>query len=726
MANSVKRVATPISIIVVCVILWLALNTKTNQQRNPDQSNTLSPSAGKTDYARLMPVARKTLAPRLEQAHKQGPGVLRVKVCDSDGLPAPQATVCLRYTGIANLTDNPESSLDEITRDSGIVTFSGLKLGEAFLSAKREELRSEQHLILLTERAYCQEVVLMLHRTGRVIGKVVDQSALPIVGARVVVCEKDDTNIIAASDSPEVQYTGLDGRFEFEQLPEGLYRFRAFANSYAPGESDRILANTTEEAVIRLNHGVRVSGFVKDALSRSPTSGFTLVLQRRDAHDKSKTVVTDDRGHFEFDGLAQGAYTLQSGDDMRILSTGAVDIDVSNDVPQKALELLVQEGVEVHGRVLLAGSEAPVTGVKIGTTHAQGNAPPRYFEPTNEAGQFVLKGVAVGTNYFVIESHDAYLSARMPLNIPSMPIAEGVDIHVSPATLVEGIVVDGDDLPVPGVAVTVTAWTPGVSQEGGGKGTTDSGGRFSISCLYCSVGNTVMILASSKLANKSEPAGPFTMTEDGLHSIVVRLSDQPTGSVSGRVVNQNGEPVFAFVSARPANEQNTFSADELEAWRASPDRWRSGGSARTDVNGHFVILNLQEGDYDLFVAEHNREGYQTARQIAGHVSLNAGQRLTGIELLLDAGAGDITGLVTDEQGRPIAGAYVIAHPNDDIRSDALNCMSNRSGAYRMANLPEGTYLLRVNYGGYHCRPERGVSPGQEVNFVLVPNEGTAN
>lgn len=72
----------------------------------------------------------------------------------------------------------------------------------------------------------------------------------------------------------------------------------------------------------------------------------------------------------------------------------------------------------------------------------------------------------------------------------------------------------------------------------------------------------------------------------------------------------------------------------------------------------------------------------------------------------DYTAGAVTGSVTDESGRPVAGASVTIKSLD--RGFEQTATTSSNGAFRFAGLPAGDYDLRVNAGGYDAFTATGV------------------
>ena len=89
-------------------------------------------------------------------------------------------------------------------------------------------------------------------------------------------------------------------------------------------------------------------------------------------------------------------------------------------------------------------------------------------------------------------------------------------------------------------------------------------------------------------------------------------------------------------------------------------------------------------------------------------------------------AATISGTVKGPDGKPFMGAFVEAQ-NLDSRI-TVNVLSSRDGAYRVENLPEGQYQLKVRAIGYRFEPRAGIelSADQNASFDIALEKGTVH
>ncbi len=155
-------------------------------------------------------------------------------------------------------------------------------------------------------------------------------------------------------------------------------------------------------------------------------------------------------------------------------------------------------------------------------------------------------------------------------------------------------------------------------------------------------------------------------------------------------------------------------------------------SASSDAAGHYAITNAEPGSYFVRVEPSADSGYLP--QNYGGVptsgltglpplppaprTLNyapvvvvAGATTTPIDVQL-VSAGAITGTVTDDQGRPLAGVHVdVAPPGMEIvRNDWTVITTDTTGAYRIDQLVPGTWHVLFTAPGY-ARQDYGAPGG---------------
>ena len=127
-------------------------------------------------------------------------------------------------------------------------------------------------------------------------------------------------------------------------------------------------------------------------------------------------------------------------------------------------------------------------------------------------------------------------------------------------------------------------------------------------------------------------------------------SEEPRGSISGRVVSAQGGEGLSGVRVMLSNQAAASQ--------------RLTRTAVTGDAGSFTIDRLPAGAYALVI---HKQGYRPAQSLPVRVTLEHNQTRSGVEFKLNC-PGVITGTVTDADGAPVARAQITA----DRKSTRLN------------------------------------------------------
>ncbi|HRR10343.1 MAG TPA: carboxypeptidase regulatory-like domain-containing protein [Rhodothermales bacterium] len=126
-----------------------------------------------------------------------------------------------------------------------------------------------------------------------------------------------------------------------------------------------------------------------------------------------------------------------------------------------------------------------------------------------------------------------------------------------------------------------------------------------------------------------------------------------------------------------------------------------GNSAPTDENGDYVITDLPEG---TFVVQAWADGYSASSYVKGGdarghtpVTLAKDGTVSGIDIAMRL-PGQITGLVTDGQGKPLVNVEVMAIPKSRINWNwgGFVAQTDEKGQYLLEKLDPDTYYVQVN------------------------------
>jgi Carboxypeptidase regulatory-like domain len=214
------------------------------------------------------------------------------------------------------------------------------------------------------------------------------------------------------------------------------------------------------------------------------------------------------------------------------------------------------------------------------------------------------------------------------------------------------------------------------------------------------------------------PGSPYTSvwwknsaTPD--HARVIRVKDRqlishidqviPFGAkITGVVTDQGGHPLAGIcVIAAPAGGSGQFSA------------------AATRADGTYVLQGLPAGSYQVqFSPGCPNNGNYLPENYPGNVTVAAGQVKAGIDGVLPPGA-QISGVVTDSRGHPIAGicVSVFGGPGDNY-GNLTQTAAN--GSYSVNQLAAGKYTIQFSGG---CGNSGSYAPqGYNDTNVNTPQE----
>jgi protocatechuate 3,4-dioxygenase beta subunit len=267
---------------------------------------------------------------------------------------------------------------------------------------------------------------------------------------------------------------------------------------------------------------------------------------------------------------------------------------------------------------------------------------------------------------------------------------------------VEGHVRDAlDGAPVAGVDVIFAA------DGAESTATSDASGHFA---LDLAPGRYVVRAGAEGiygLAPAPLALGPATRV-DSYDVIVARLA-----LVHGRVVDATGHPApGAQVSFRTRSPRGSAGSADLDAAGLT-------GSTPSGADGRFD-LHVLPGEVALAAERDGRR----ARQVLPMVG--AGQTLSGVELVLDAGGG-LVGVVHDPAGQPVAHAQVVAETAGAPGAlfARTSATTDASGRFEIRDLPPGPARLEARASGFAPSPRtdaesRADAAGPEVVLTLRP------
>ncbi len=218
-----------------------------------------------------------------------------------------------------------------------------------------------------------------------------------------------------------------------------------------------------------------------------------------------------------------------------------------------------------------------------------------------------------------------------------------------------------------------------------------------------------------------------------ISGITIQTSQKiTTASISGKVLDLNNNPLssaYIFLSSYQSKSDSGFISDPVWAY------------AFTDSSGNYSIQNIDKGKYILLAyyvngSKNSSVWYNQSSTYEGAtpVSVDENQKVTDINFVLNPKSifGKLTGVVKNENGVPISGAYVTLTPyweaengNDKYFGQwNIYRITGDDGAFEIPDLYEGKYTVAVYAdGGYVFYPD-AVTPSLSTPVSVVADEST--
>lgn len=531
---------------------------------------------------------------------------------------------------------------------------------------------------------------------GRLEGRVVDRAGgagvpgvrvdlTPLPPAATTLVERILRLMNLGSEIPErvrpvaAVLSGEGGRFVFAGVRPGTWFLEARGPFHAPESAVRARVAPSGSGGpldVHVRHGGRLVGRViaPDGKPAASASVFLMGGPGRFLEDAASGDLRlfeadcDAQGIFAFDGVpAGGAYDL-SASGGRFAVSHLLDVEIVAG-KETSVELQAREGGTIMGRVLgTRGTEPPVplagahvaaiprglrdlllVGEVIAATHCQ----------TGPDGSFTMHHVPPGEVDLaaVASGHLPGLGGRAA--VADLAIVTSDDILLAPGTMIRGRTVDPAGQPIAGVQVR---WQPlrgigGLADDfnfaqyltqaipGFVFPTTDNDGRFEAGPMS---GSAPYPLDFVKLSWKEHHEEVDAERAKSEITVVLHRG----GSVEGVVVDAGtSEPVKSF----------TVSTDGvIDTQSGVPGRWNpfTGGQLFEDEEGRFRLESVEVGKSQLHV---DSPGYAQAEI---EVEVAEGETTRDIRIELHPG-GVVRGIVVDEEVRPVAGAHVVAVPENE-------------------------------------------------------------
>lgn len=411
--------------------------------------------------------------------------------------------------------------------------------------------------------------------TLRLEGQVVDADDHPVAGATVAI----------TAFPPRRATSEADGSFAFDGLVARPYTLIARAPQGVAGPVTAPLTEKSDPVVLRLRRAGKLTVAVVGA-SGAPVAGATVELRGIDVQR-----ATADGKPAVFAPVVPGPYQIAAWADGMARAFQVIQISAGD----AQARLVLASGAPVRGRVV------DDRGAGIGDARVRYSGASDWSQQANARldgavtaadGSFAFDALPAGSFRFIATHPERAPATSALVTLDGKTARDGVVIAMEVGAAVRGRVVDAQHHPVASARVRIggAADQRRMQLEAPRQAFSDAQGAFEIKGLPRKALSAVAL---------HETGSSQTVAVDTTRGDVAELvlAIEMTGTISGKVVDPQGQPVEgAQVTAGPS------FAGGRGAFDASQWRLRGLPDAVSDAAGKFTLTGLAPGQYRIAAA----------------------------------------------------------------------------------------------------------------------------
>ncbi len=395
-----------------------------------------------------------------------------------------------------------------------------------------------------------------------------------------------------------------------------------------------------------------------DVESEEPLGGseFNLRVQGP-TKTRNLQLKTDEEGYVLLDELEAGEYPTLLRHQHYLADRRVLDIPEAKpgEKPEVA-RILLQKGETLHGEVSdLRGK--PVQGARITLAFNTPDGPLRHQVSTREDGSFSFTALLPG-DWKLAAFHSSY-RAGGPLAV-RIPADKDLSIKLVDSSGLNVFVQEPDGKPCEGARVSARVLNAPAGSIPSPSTRTNTGGLASLQNLPGNPGTLLSVTA----VDARYPTLSRKATVDELEGGNFVLRFPAARSIEGSVLDSEGNTV-ANARVSLMGPRKLF--------------------VRSTSSGAFRFKKIPPGEYQLQAAL--ASGGISRRLLADTEE----ESLSGLELVLEAGAGPISGRVQNSRGQALA----LVPLRLTAEGLSVETVSSPAGLFSFQQLPAGSYTLRA-------------------------------
>jgi len=510
--------------------------------------------------------------------------------------------------------------------------------------------------------------------------------------------------------------TDAGGSFRLDGLMPGPYKPRAEADdAYGLAEEQVVLGlgETSAPIVIKAHPAFYIAGRVMiagEGGEQACDEGSASVNDR--ANDRSRRSETEADGSLRVRGLLPGEFSVAVHCAGYVSAESYPKVQVV-DRSVEGLRWVVTRGQAIRGQVVDARGK-PVPRIHVSAQPKPDPSQPRAHQTnswgveTDEQGRFEVAGLLPGDYLIDLDSWGAP-RATPPKPTPATLVKgqdlEGLRLELPATGEVRGSVRDAQGRPIARANVMMHDGIHWLTTPA------DDDGSFHFSAVAA---GEYRLTAQRGWGSRMKAPGTsdddvqgekVTVQEGAVEEVrlVVASSD---GRITGVVRDADGGPLADAFIERTRESDSVVQASG-QAMRSG--RWGSFWETPvlTDPDGRFVLEDLEEGKHTI--RAHRRGGGEA---ILEHVALGSDVVLTIAE------TGRMSGTVTLVGGEAPE-EFTLTARDEATGFERSDHFFRTAGAWSLAELPAGSYKVRVSAGAGSAEVVAAMTAGQDTGGVRV-------